>query len=240
MRYDTIFFDADGTLYDFDTSEAEALSETLINAGIEPTPAVIALYHEINLAQWKALERGETTREKLRVDRFCILFEEMARQGVPSNADPLTLCEYYVERLSEKCILIPGAEDVCRKLSKYASLYIITNGLTRVQTGRFSRSPISKYFKDVFISESMGATKPERAYFDMALERAGIKSEEEKHRVLVVGDSLTSDIAGGIGAGLDTCWYNPECHESGDVVPTYTIKKLDELYEICGVPKLEY
>lgn len=240
MRYDTIFFDADGTLYDFDTSEAEALSESLISVGIEPTPAIIALYHDINLAQWKALERGETTREKLRVDRFRILLDEMARQGMPSDADPHELCEYYVERLSEKCILILGAEDVCRNLSKYISLYIITNGLTRVQTGRFSRSPISKYFKDVFISESMGATKPERAYFDMALERAGIKSEEEKHRVLVVGDSLTSDIAGGNGAGLDTCWYNPECHESGDVIPTYTIKKFDELYEICEVPKLEY
>ncbi len=240
MRYNTIFFDADGTLYDFDVSEAEALSETLINAGIKPTPAIIALYHDINLAQWKALERGETTREKLRVDRFRILLDEMTRRGMPSNADPLTLCEYYVERLSEKCILIPGAEDVCRNLSKYASLYIITNGLTRVQTSRFSRSPISKYFKDAFISESMGATKPERVYFDIALERAGIKSEDERRRVLVVGDSLTSDIAGGIGAGLDTCWYNPECHESGDVVPTYTIKKLDELYEICGVPKLEY
>ena len=105
---------------------------------------------------------------------------------MPSNADPLTLCEYYVERLSEKCILIPGAEDVCRNLSKYASLYIITNGLTRVQTSRFSRSPISKYFKDAFISESMGATKPERVYFDIALERAGITSEDERRRVLVV------------------------------------------------------
>ncbi len=230
MKYGIILFDADGTLYDFDASEAASLRETLEFAGIPATSETLAVYHGINKREWEALERGETTREALKVDRFSKLINALT--GVQTDKTPREIAEHYLEALSEKCILFPESEQLCRRLSENFDLYIITNGTTSVQKRRFARSPITKYFKNTFISDEMGVDKPAREYFDIVFREAGI-TEQSKHRVLLVGDSLSSDIRGGIGAGLDTCWFNPKGASSGDLSPTYTVAKLDELYEIC-------
>ncbi len=230
--YDIILFDADGTLYDFDASEKNALSETLEFAKIPVTETVISLYHEINEREWKALERGETTREKLKYDRFRKFSEAAEKLGYGTDRSPEALAEKYVERLSCQCILFPESEEVCRKLSEKCTLYIITNGITAVQTRRFADSPINKYIKATYISEAMGSAKPAPEYFDAVLSDIGITREEAKARALVIGDSLTSDIKGGIGVGLDTCYYDPKGIGAGELSPTYTVKSLYELYEI--------
>ena len=231
-RYDIILFDADGTLYDFVRSEACALSEVLDICGLPKDDETVKLYHEINDAEWKALERGETTRERLKVARFEKLLAALADRGVHTDVTANEMCELYVEHLSQQCILFPESEPVCRALSERAKLYIITNGITHVQSGRFAKSPITKYFGDMFISEAMGAVKPERRYFEIVFRALGITAEEARERVLVVGDSLTSDIKGAVNAGLDSCWYNPQGHDAGDMRPTYTISSLYELYDI--------
>ena len=233
--YDVVLFDADGTLYDFDTSEANAVSEVLTSVGLPTDKDTVSLYHDINDAEWRALERGETTREKLKVDRFRKLIEALSRRGVRAadTADANVMCMRYVEALSRQCILFPDAEDVCRELSSRASLYIITNGITRVQRGRFARSPITKYFDDVFISEAMGAVKPERRYFELVFEAIGMPKDEARTRALVVGDSPTSDIAGASAFGLDSCFIDRAGKGPGASCPTYTIRSLYELLDIC-------
>ena len=230
--YDTILFDADGTLYDFDKSEANALSEVLTMCGIPADGETVGLYHRINDAEWKALERGETTRERLKLARFEKLKSALSERGVAVKHEAQHMCDLYVERLSAQCILLPDAEDVCRTLSESHRLYIITNGITHVQKSRFSRSPITKYIERMFISDEMGAVKPERRYFELVFDALGMTPDEAAERCLVIGDSLTSDIKGAINAGLDSCWYDPRGGAAKGITPTYTIRALPELYDI--------
>ncbi len=230
MKYNIILFDADGTLYDFDSSEALSLNETLEFAGIPVSSETLLTYHEINKREWEALERGETTREALKVDRFRKLID--ALPSVNTDKTPKEIADHYLEALSEKCILFPESEELCRRLSDDFDLYIITNGTTSVQKRRFSASPITKYIKNTFISDEMGYDKPAIEYFNIVFDSIGI-NDLNKHRVLLIGDSLSSDIKGGENAGLDTCWYNPTGKSSGEHSPTYTVKSLNELYGIC-------
>ena len=230
--YDTILFDADGTLYDFDKSEANALSEVLTLCGIPDDDETVELYHRINDAEWKALERGETTRERLKLARFEKLKTALCERGIAVAHEAQHMCNLYVERLSAQCILLPDAEDVCRILSESYRLCIITNGITHVQKSRFSRSPITKYIDRMFISDEMGTVKPERRDFELVFEALGMTFDEAAQRCLVVGDSLTSDIKGAVNAGIDSCWYDPRGGEAKCITPTYTIRALTDLYDL--------
>ncbi len=232
MKYDIILFDADGTLYDFDASEKLSLNETLEFAGIPCDRDTLSLYHEINEREWKALERGETTRDKLKVERFAKLIRALETKKIIVNKSARDMADFYLNALSEKSILFPESEELCRRLYADFELYIVTNGTTSVQKSRFARSPITKYIKKAFISDEMGYDKPAIEYFNIVFDELGI-TDENKHRVLLVGDSLSSDIKGGANAGLDTCWFNPNGKDSGQMSPLYTIKSLNELYEIC-------
>lgn len=202
MKYDTILLDADETLLDFPRSESEAVSDALRLFDITPTEELIAGYSRINRAIWKRLERGEITKAALRVVRFHEFCEQFAL-----TADPERMAEYYLERLSQKAYLLDRSEELCQRLSAKYRLYIITNGIAFVQRGRMARLPITPFFKDIFISEEIGAEKPELLFFERIFEKIPQFSAE---KALVVGDSLTSDMRGGIAAGLDTCWYNPK------------------------------
>lgn len=233
-KYDTILFDADGTLFDFDRSEANAVGEVLTICGLPADADTISLYHGINDAEWKALERGETTRDRLKVDRFAKLKSALSEKGAVSDTTAEQMCALYAEHLSAQCIMIDGAVEVCERLSRTHSLHIITNGITQVQKSRFSRSPIMNYIGRMFISEAMGSVKPERRYFELVEGELGMTPDEAAARCLVVGDSLTSDIMGAANAGLDSCWYNPTGKAPAGVIPTYTISSLQQLYVILG------
>lgn len=224
LRYQTILFDADQTLFDFIRSERCALKDALTASGVVPTEGMIEKYSEINAATWKRLERGEITKAELRTARFYTFCQYFAL-----DADVPQMAQNYLTSLAAQSFLLDGALEVCRTLSEQCRLYIITNGIAEVQHGRFDRSPVKPYFSDIFISEEMGAEKPHRTFFDGVARRV---PDFDPVGTLVVGDSLTSDMAGGIGAGLDTCWYNPagigmppdmsityEIRNLGDVVP---------------------
>ncbi len=232
MKYDIILFDADGTLYDFDASERKALSETLVWAGLPADEDTMMLYHEINAREWEALERGETTRERLRTERFLKFMAEMEKNGYASDKTAVMMADSYIEKLSHQCILIPKAVEVCRKLSEKCTLYIVTNGTAWVQKSRFADSPLNEYITKTYISEEIGCAKPAREFFDAVISDIGISYDEARKRAVVIGDSISSDIMGGINAGLDTCWYNPNRKSSCDVKPTYTVTSLYELYPI--------
>ncbi len=225
MNYKTLLFDADGTLLDFVRAESEALSDVLAHFSLPESDEIHRTYSVANAEQWRLLELGQTTKDRLKVDRFrnfCGL--------VGFVCDPAEMAKFYEARLATKSYCLEDALAVCEKLSKTHSLYIITNGIKSVQTGRFSISPLRPYLKDIFISEELGAEKPAREYFDRVAEKI---PDFDPKTALVIGDSLSSDIAGGIAAGLDVCWYNPARKPAPENLSIqYTISKLCELEEI--------
>ena len=221
----TIFFDLDDTLLDFTKAEAVALRKALTEVGAPAGDVVLDRYHVINQRQWELLEEGVLTREEVLTSRFAILFGEL---GV--DADPRDTCDRYEGHLAEGYWFRPGAEDLLRQLAPRYDLYLASNGAAAVQHSRLKSAGIAPYFKKIFISEEMGADKPSRAFFDACF--AAIPNYD-RATALMVGDSLTSDIRGGINAGIRTCWLNDrEKPSRPDIVPDYTIKSLAELPDL--------
>ena len=230
-KYYCILFDADNTLLNFDAAENKALAETLVNYGIEPDAETVQTYRTINEELWRQLEKGQIRREKLFGERFGRFLKAIDAAG-----DGAEMNRYYLEQLSTHPDLL-GAEvlDVLRELSEVATLAIVSNGAQKVQTRRLAESGVLNFMEDVFISEKMGCEKPSARIFDAALRALGVENRE---RVLMVGDSLSSDIQGGVNAGLDTCWFNPSHAENpGKVCPTYEIADLEELYPLVMEPE---
>lgn len=229
MRYDTILFDADGTLLDFHRGESEAVREALLMSGIEADDEQIQTYSRINDGLWKKLERGEIERSVLLYHRFELFCEHYGYTSV----DAKKIAVDYKQTLSTKAYLIDGVTQLLDKLYGNVRMYIITNGVEFIQRGRYARSGIEKYFDGLFISEAMGIQKPDARYFEYVAQR--IEGFDPK-RTLVVGDSLTSDIKGGNNYGLDTCWYSPENGDTSGVAdPTYRAESFDDVYRvICG------
>ena len=225
-KYYCILFDADNTLLNFDAAENKALAETLVNYGIEPDAETVQTYRTINEELWRQLEKGQIRREKLFGERFSRFLKAINAAG-----DGVEMNRYYLEQLSTHPDLMSAEVlDVLRELSEVATLAIVSNGAQKVQTRRLAESGVMNFMEDVFISEKMGCEKPNARIFDAALRALGVENREH---VLMVGDSLASDIQGGSNAGLDTCWYNPNHTENpGKVIPTYEIASLEELYPL--------
>ena len=225
MNYDWIFFDADGTLFDYDAGEAAALRGALESCGLPFDAAIGARYSEINDAIWREFELGEISQERLKTERFERLFAELDVQS-----DAVVFSRRYLEILAAQTTLLDGAEGVLRDLAGRVEMLLITNGLAEVQQPRFAASSIRDCFSEIVISGEIGLAKPDRAIFDHAFARIG---DPPRDRVLMVGDNLGSDILGGVNAGLDTCWYNPKGATNGhDVEPTYEIRELRKIFDI--------
>lgn len=220
--YKFLFIDLDDTILDFHKAEHIALSKTLEAFGIAPTQAVCDRYSQINRAHWERLERKELTREQVVVGRFAVLFAEL---GV--KADAAKCADMYAENLGIGHYFLPGAPEAVEALAKSYQLYLASNGTASVQSGRLKSANISHFFRDIFISQDMGADKPAKQYFDNCFARI---PGFEPAKAMIVGDSLTSDILGGINAGIATCWVNPR-HKPGreDIHPDYEIECLAQL-----------
>lgn len=215
-----LFLDLDDTILDFQKAERLALAKTLESFGLPPTDTVLARYHEINREHWERLERKELTRQQVLVGRFAALFAEM---GLSAQAEKVARA--YEENLSQGHYFLPGAEEALQSLSKKYKLYLASNGTARVQAGRLKSAGIIPYFQEIFVSEEMGYNKPDPAYFDACFARIpGFR----KDRAMMVGDSLSSDILGGIQAGIATCWVNPR-HKTGSIRPDYEIESIVQL-----------
>ena len=215
-----LFLDLDDTILDFQKAERLALAKTLEFFGLPPTDTVLARYHQINREHWERLERKELTRQQVLVGRFAALFAEM---GLSAQAEQVARA--YEENLSQGHYFLPGAEEALQSLRKKYKLYLASNGTARVQAGRLKSAGIIPYFQEIFVSEEMGYNKPDPAYFDACFARIpGFR----KDRAMMVGDSLTSDILGGIQAGIATCWVNPH-HKTGSIRPDYEIESITQL-----------
>lgn len=223
-KYTTLLFDADRTLFDFDGAERDAFGIVMASHGIELSESEFLCYVHINSELWEQLGRGEITKEYLQDNRFGIFFEKIGRTvSVPSAR----LNFEYVDALADCSNLFPGALELCRELSEHFEMYIVTNGVSHTQKKRFFASPIQRYFKDIFVSEDMGAAKPAAEYFDCVFKNIG---EDKRAGALIIGDSLSHDILGGINAGIDTVWYNPgNTLNSMNIIPNAIVGSYTEL-----------
>lgn len=205
-----ILIDLDDTLLDFHRSEADSLRTALLSFGIDPRPDRLALYSRINMDQWKKLEKRETTRPKLLVDRFRLFLESLS-----CEVDPVALGKCYESLLAESVFLLPDSLELLDRLVKDYRLYLASNGIYPVQQGRIKKAGLEKYFSDRFVSEKIGYDKPDPRFFEEAFHRIPDFCRE---KTLIFGDSLSSDIQGGINAGITTVWYNPK------KLPTTTVR----------------
>lgn len=220
-----ILFDLDGTLFDYAAAEEAAVRATLRQAGLEPTPEVVADYRRENAALWAALERGETTPDRLRVERW----DAVLRQHAALDVDPAALSSTYVTHLGTGTQLLPGAREVLEQVSREHRIAYITNGLADVQRPRLAASALDRYAEVTVISDEIGVAKPDPAIFAAALRQMG---EPSVAAVTMVGDSLSADVAGGLAAGLETVWLAPPgtpAPGEDDPVPTHRIADLREL-----------
>ncbi len=218
----TIFLDVDDTILDFHKAEAAAIRRTLESLGIDPAPETTALYSRINARQWELLEEGRLTRAQVLTRRFDLLFGELGVERSSREAQ-----KTYERLLSQGHWFMPGAEALLETLSGRYDLYIVSNGTGTVQDGRIASAGIARYFRDIFISERIGFDKPRREFFDACFARI---PDFDRSRAIIVGDSLTSDIRGGINAGILTCWYNPRGKQRReDIVPDLEISDLMQL-----------
>lgn len=225
MPYNWILFDVDNTLFDFDRAEKSALSNALTNAGITPEEYMFGLYNTINKACWQDFEEGKISRQTLRTIRFEKFFGAIgADLEIPGFAVS------YLQYLSQGAFLYDGVEILLANLAENYKIGLITNGLKEVQRPRLERSGIQHYFNMVVVSDEVGASKPDAAFFDFAFHQMGKPGKEE---AIVIGDSLSADIAGGNNYGLHTCWYNPEkIPNTLGITPTYEIHALEAIKTI--------
>ncbi len=225
MRYDAILIDADDTLLDFKSAEANAIRQTLCHLGIADADAA-GRYHKINKACWLDFEKGLITQAQLKRRRFETLLTYYGRRDDPGEA-----AAYYEEALSHQGMLLPGALDAVAAIARVLPVAVITNGIARVQHGRLDASPLIKYVRALIISQEQGCQKPDRRMIEAGLCALG---GVDPRRALMVGDSLTSDIRCANNAGVDACWYNPDRLPRPDGYDiAWEIRQLEELPNIA-------
>ena len=216
-----LFLDLDDTILDFHKAERIAISKTIGDFGVDPTEEILTLYHEINKWHWEQLELGTLTRAEVLVNRFGVLFERLGK-----TVDATKCARTYEKNLSIGHYFLPGAEEAVDALSKKYRLFLASNGTSSVQKGRMTSANLYRFFETVFVSQEIGQNKPSKAYFDACF--ATIPGFD-KEKAMIVGDSLSSDIKGGINAGIKTVWVNPGHKDCGDIKPDYEIEALSQL-----------
>ncbi len=224
-----ILWDVDGTLLDFEKAEYAAMKICFDKFGLgECTDEMIERYAEINKRYWERLERGEVTRQQVLICRFKDFFQA---EGIVSDCAAELNLEYQ-RQLGENVFFCDDSYDLLSQLkaSGHVKQYAVTNGSKVAQDGKLNKSGLINLFDDVFISEVVGVEKPGIGYFEHVWSVIGHYGPEE---VLIVGDSLTSDIRGGNNAGILTCWYNPkELPNNKGVRVDYEIRHLNEVMDI--------
>ena len=223
MRYTTLLFDLDHTLFDFDASEAAAFSSAFATAGIDIEDGYYDLFVSINKALWMRVEAGELTPNDVRVVRFEDLFEQV---GIDAVAQ--VVADDYTIGLGAHGDLYPGARELLEDLSPEATLALVSNGIGEVVRDKVVRLDLDQYFDAIVVSGEIGVAKPHTEFFDVAFERL---DHPHKATTLMIGDNLSSDIRGGINYGVDTCWYAPSSAEAS-VMPTYRVEHLSEILEV--------
>ncbi len=228
MTYTHLLFDLDHTLFDFDKSAEISLEKLIRSFGIAYHPELQNTYSQVNRAVWQEFAAGTLPQAKIKTERF-------RRFATAANLqfDPVEAGDRFLQNLAEGIDLIPGTLDLMAQLRGNFKLGAVTNGLKEVQRSRLSRSALAEDFEVIVVSDEVGVAKPDPAIFDVAFNAFG---NPPKSSILYIGDSLKSDVQGGINAGVDTCWFNPSAKPHTEAPqPTYTIASLAELPPLLGL-----
>ena len=223
----TILWDNDNTLMDFEYSMHKALYACFESFELEINEDIISRYEEINADYWKRLERGEITKSQLLNGRFADLFKELEYE-----ADVTEFRKMFQVELGSYYSYLDNSIDICRMLHGKVKQYIVTNGVEETQIRKIKAAGFYDLMEEVFISGVVGYEKPRKEFFEYCLERI---DEKDPEKILIVGDSLTSDIAGGNHAGIRTCWYNPKEKKAGEEYHIdFEINHLAQIYEVLA------
>lgn len=223
--YKVILLDADGTILDFQKTEEVAFKQVLEKYKIEYTPNIFEIYKHINSKLWIDLEKGIIEKNVLKYERFKLFFEAINVVGSGEEAG-----KHFIEGLKKGNFLLDGAVSLCQKLYAKYKVIILTNGITDVQISRIGKSEISNLYHELVISGEVGFSKPDPRIFEYALQKVG---HMDKSSVLMVGDSCSADIIGGINFGIDTCYMNLRDERlPDDVEATYTVTSLKMLEDL--------
>ena len=230
LMHHNFLFDLDQTLLDFHASEYKALGIVLKSNGLSFSDEIYQAFKKYNKSLWLELEKGTITRPELFTKRFRYIFEQC--EGDSSAIDPLKINDEFIRTMSVNGVLMEGALEFVKKVKEdipNARIYIASNGATINAKGRIASTGLDKYIDYLFISEDMGVTKPDAAFFDICFE----KIAEPRSTCIMIGDSLSSDMLGAKNALIDSVWFMP----SGSVEQSmaeynikYTASSFDELY----------
>ena len=215
-----VFLDLDDTILDFKKAEYVAIGKTMSDHGIEPTEEVRHRYHVINKWHWEQLELGKMIRQQVLEGRFAMFFGEL---GVQVDAAQVALD--YAQNLSSGHYFLSGAEEAVESLSRKYKLYIASNGTASVQHSRMTSANLYRFFEKVFISQEIGHNKPSKEFFGACFNQI---PGFDISKAVMVGDSLSSDIKGGINAGMKTVWVNPS-HAEGQIKADFEIESIAQL-----------
>ena len=222
-----ILYDVDGTLLDFETQEEVALSYCFkkYNLG-ELSEEKLELYKRINLGYWEMFEKNLITKEKLVIKRFEDYLEAL---GVKLDAEEVN--DTYFSKLGDTIVFKDNSYELVKSLKGKIKQYVVTNGAIRVQKTKLAKSGFDKLMDDVFISDEVGYQKPRKEFFDAIKNRLGDVANDE---ILIVGDSLTSDMKLADNCNLISCFYNPKKKDyKVDFKIDYEISDLNEVKKIC-------
>ena len=222
-----ILWDVDGTLLDFLAAEKAAIRRLFGEFGLgECTDAMVARYSAINDGYWKRLERGEIAKKEVLIGRFREFFSEL---GVdPDLAESFNA--RYQHALGDTVVCRDDSLAIVKALHSKVKQYVVSNGTIVAQTKKLQRSHLGEWMDGIFLSEQLGAEKPNPAFFEKVF---AALPDIPKEDMLIVGDSLTSDMRGGLLAGIPTCWYNPQSlPRPADMAMDYEIQDLNEIYKL--------
>lgn len=217
-----LLMDLDNTILDFTRSEREALTKALEKYNIKATDELLERYASINQKYWTLLERKEITREEILYKRF----EEFFLTSFSTKIDGYEINEIYHNYLVNLGYPLPESEAFLKKAKTLGyKIFIISNGSKNINPSRINVSGLKDYFDEVYISEDQGYDKPDVRFFNNLF-----KKYPHKEQMVIIGDSLSSDIQSGINLGLPTIWFNPTSKTSDK--PDYEIKSLNEIFDI--------
>ena len=226
FRYSVILWDIDGTILNFFAAEKAAIQRGFQEFNIgECTDEMLADYSQINKKYWEMLERKEASKQEILYGRFYEFFDKYGiDKSIADDFQP-----WYQLALGDTIVFENGALSLLKELKGKVKQYAVTNGTKVAQTKKLSKSGLDKIFDGVFISEDIGVEKPSVDFFVKVFQKTEL-TETDKKKILIVGDSLTSDIKGGNNIGIDTCWYNPKgANKPNDIIVNYEIKELSDL-----------
>lgn len=223
-KYTTIYFDLDNTILDFTAAEYKAIRQLLALHNLPVIDEVVSTYSKINQTWWERFEKGEIEKSQIFAGRFNDLLNHFNFTG-----DPEKMGEDYFDFLSMGFDSVDGAQTVLEYLKgKGYTVCITTNGVSRTQYRRIDGCGLKQYFDYIFVSEDARHQKPEREYFDFVMSNT---PEKDKSKILVIGDSMSSDILGAINFGVDSCWYNPK----GKIATHKSTYEIANIMQICDI-----